>query len=45
MTMRYAHLDPEHTQAAVDKLVSSEAVVTKSVTSKKALREKRRKLL
>jgi hypothetical protein len=35
MTMRYAHLAPEHTQAAVDRLVSSEALVTKSVTGKR----------
>jgi site-specific recombinase XerD len=36
MTMRYAHLAPEHTQAAVDRLVSSSnGLVTKSVTSKK----------
>lgn len=35
MTMRYAHLAPEHTQAAVDRLVPSETVVTKSVTGKK----------
>lgn len=34
MTMRYAHLAPEHTQAAVDRLVSSGAVVTKSATGK-----------
>ena len=34
MTMRYAHLAPEHTQAAVDRLVSpSQEVVTKSVTN------------
>jgi integrase len=35
MTMRYAHLAPEHTQSAVDRLVvSSEQLVTKSVTGK-----------
>jgi integrase len=45
MTMRYAHLAPEHGQAAVDRLVSSEVVVTKSVTSKLPVREKRRKSL
>jgi site-specific recombinase XerD len=34
MTMRYAHLAPEHTQSAVDRLVSSsDALVTKVVTS------------
>jgi len=33
MTMRYAHLAPEHAQMAVDRLVSpSEQLVTKSVT-------------
>jgi integrase len=32
MTMRYAHLAPEHSQAAVERLVSSPEVVTKSVT-------------
>jgi integrase len=36
MTMRYAHLAPEHNQAAVDRLVSmSNQLVTKSVTSEK----------
>jgi integrase len=35
MTMRYAHLAPEHNQAAVDRLVASAALVTKSVTGKK----------
>ena len=34
MTMRYAHLAPEHTQAEVDRLISSEQLVTKSVTGK-----------
>lgn len=35
MTMRYAHLAPEHTQTAVDRLVSSsKGLVTKSATSK-----------
>jgi len=43
MTMRYAHLSPEHTQAAVDRLVSSEELVTKSVTSKTTQNQKRRK--
>lgn len=33
MTMRYAHLAPERSQAAVERLVSSQEVVTKSVTS------------
>jgi site-specific recombinase XerD len=32
MTMRYAHLAPEHAQTAVDRLVPSAAVVTKSAT-------------
>lgn len=32
MTMRYAHLAPEQEQMAVDRLVPSEALVTKSVT-------------
>ncbi len=44
MTMRYAHLAPEHAQSAVEKLVgklvgatsSSDEVVTRSVTDKKA---------
>jgi integrase len=41
MTMRYAHLAPEHTQAAVDRLVSPSArLATKSVTNKKSNREK-----
>ena len=35
MTMRYAHLAPEHSQMAVDRLVpSSEVLVTKSVTGR-----------
>jgi integrase len=35
MTMRYAHLAPEHNQAAVDRLVpASNQLVTKSVTGK-----------
>jgi site-specific recombinase XerD len=34
MTMRYAHLAPEHNRAAVDRLVETE-LVTKSATSKK----------
>ncbi|MGH9599816.1 MAG: tyrosine-type recombinase/integrase, partial [Terracidiphilus sp.] len=34
MTMRYSHLAPEHSQAAVDRLVSSEALVTKLATGK-----------
>lgn len=42
MTMRYAHLAPEHNREAVEQL-SSEAVVTKSVTGAKAV--KRRKLV
>lgn len=46
MTMRYAHLAPEHTQAAVDRLVSSpESWATKRATSKKTGKAKRRKLL
>ncbi len=37
MTMRYAHLAPEHTQSAVDRLVrTSESLVTKSVTGRSA---------
>jgi hypothetical protein len=32
MMMRYAHLASEHAQTAVEKLVSSDAVVTKSAT-------------
>jgi len=40
MTMRYAHLAPEHNQVGVDRLVSpgvsSEQVVTKPVTGKKS---------
>lgn len=47
MTMRYAHLAPEHNQAAVDRLVSSAVssgqVVTRSVTSKTGERRKRGK--
>lgn len=35
VTMRYAHLAPEHTQAAVDRLVSSSnGLVTQSATGK-----------
>jgi integrase len=45
MTMRYAHLAPEHTQAAVDRLVSSEHLVTKSVTGKNRKNQAGRKLL
>lgn len=41
MTMRYAHLAPEHTQAAVDRLVrSSEEVRTKSATGRMRKRRK-----
>ena len=41
MTMRYSHLAPEHTQAAVDKLVSpSIQLVTKSVTGKNGRKRK-----
>ena len=43
MTMRYAHLAPEHTQAAVERLVSSGVVVTKSATARTAVRVNRRK--
>lgn len=43
MTMRYSHLAPDHTQAAVDRLVSSEAVSTKSATSQMAKKINRRK--
>ena len=43
MTMRYSHLAPEHTQAAVERLVLSEQLVTKSVTSKKPKAETTRK--
>lgn len=43
MTMRYAHLAPEHSQAAVDRLVSSDAVVTKSATGNLRRSTKRRK--
>jgi integrase len=40
MTMRYAHLAPEHTQSAVDKLVlPSKQLVTESATGK--MRQKR----
>jgi integrase len=41
MTMRYAHLAPEHSQAAVERLVGSPELVTKSATgrsSKKGLK-------
>ena len=40
MTMRSSHLAPEHAQAAVDRLVWSEAVVTRSVTGRKAVKGK-----
>ena len=43
MTMRYSHLAPEHTQAAVERLVSSGAVVTRSVTGRTAVGQYRRK--
>jgi integrase len=39
MTMRYSHLAPEHTQTAVERLVSSGQLVTKSVTSKTVRRQ------
>jgi site-specific recombinase XerD len=35
MTMRYAHLAPEHNREAVDRLILSEALVTKSATDKR----------
>ncbi len=44
MTMRYSHLAPEHTQTAVERLVSFEQLVTKSVTSKTARKKIERKL-
>lgn len=40
MSMRYAHLAPEHTQAAVDRLVSSAEVRTKSATGRMRKRQK-----
>jgi integrase len=47
MTMRYAHLAPEHNQAAVDRLVSSSVssgqVVTRSVTGKTSKKRNRGK--
>jgi hypothetical protein len=47
MTMRYAHLAPEHNQAAVDRLVSSAVssgqVVAKSVTGKTGSKSSRGK--
>jgi len=43
MTMRYAHLAPEHGQAAVDRLVSSEEVVTRSANGKNRHSRSRRK--
>jgi integrase len=42
MTMRYAHLAPEHSQAAVERLVGSPALVTKSVTRRSLNRAGRR---
>jgi len=36
MTMRYAHLAPEHNREAVDRLTSFGELVTKSVTRSKA---------
>lgn len=36
MTMRYAHLAPEREQLAVDRLVSSDTLVPKSVTSRRS---------
>jgi site-specific recombinase XerD len=41
MTMRYAHLAPEHTQAAVDVLVQRTGTTTG--TGKKTSKAKRRK--
>jgi integrase len=35
MTMRYSHLAPEHSQTAVERLVPSGQLVTKSVTTRK----------
>ena len=35
MTMRYSHLAPEHSQTAVERLVPSRQLVTKSVTTRK----------
>lgn len=43
MTMRYSHLAPEHSQSAVDRLVSWDGLVTKSATSKMAEKKNRRK--
>ena len=43
MTMRYAHLAPEHNQAAVDRLVSSGQVVANSVTGKSGSKSSRGK--
>jgi len=43
MTMRYAHLAPEREQLAVDRLVSSEKLVPKSISGR--LGGKRRKVL
>lgn len=43
MTMRYSHLAPEHSKSAVDRLVSSEQVVTKSATGEMAGAENRSK--
>ena len=43
MTMRYRHLAPEHSQTAVEMLVSSGQLVTKSVTGKMDKETKRRK--
>jgi len=45
MAMRYSHLAPEHAQAAVDRLDSPEALVTKSAAGKTAQKENRRKSL
>jgi hypothetical protein len=42
MTMRYAHLAPEREQLAIDRLVSSDELVPKSVTSRRS--EKRKKV-
>jgi hypothetical protein len=41
MTMRYAHLAPEREQLAVDRLVSSDELVHKSVTSRRSEKEKK----
>lgn len=43
MTMRYAHLAPEHAQAAVDRLVSSDGWVTKRATGKGTVKQNRSK--